>query len=184
MVDVYQLGQHITEGKTDQAVNLAKKLSQERVQLQANITDRAVKEESISYVLKKLIISIHFSRGKRRISYFWDFVDFHGIFMRFWDFNKISRFQWDFEIFIAFSGFQWDSKDFMDFNGISKISGILMGFLGFQGFSSDFTGFGIFEIRRFPLVISPYIILYFLSIESRLKSIVIMQRSVINTRNR
>lgn len=58
MADVYQLGEHIRRGRADDAVELAKKLSKQRVQLEANEQDSIDDEQAISYVLKKLIISI------------------------------------------------------------------------------------------------------------------------------
>jgi hypothetical protein len=45
-------------------------------------------------------------------------------------------------IVIVLPGFSWDFKDFIDFQG-------------FKDFQLDFHGFGIFKIRRFPLVIYP-----------------------------
>jgi len=40
---------------------------------------------------------------------------------------------------MGFSRFSWDFQDFMDFKD-------------FEDFQLDFHGFGIFKIRRFPLV--------------------------------
>jgi hypothetical protein len=47
LVDVYQLGQHIRQGNVDEAVDLAKKLAKQRVQLQANPSSQQREEKII-----------------------------------------------------------------------------------------------------------------------------------------
>ena len=54
--DLYQLGQHISQGRIDDAVALAKKLSKQRVRLEANLQDRPTEEKTIRYVKKRVII--------------------------------------------------------------------------------------------------------------------------------
>ncbi len=53
LVDVYQLGQHIRQGNVDEAVDLAKKLAKQRVQLQANPSSQQREEKIIQYVKKE-----------------------------------------------------------------------------------------------------------------------------------
>jgi len=53
LADVYQLGQHIRQGNIDAAVDLAKKLSETRVRLQANLRKEHNEEKPIQYVKKK-----------------------------------------------------------------------------------------------------------------------------------
>lgn len=48
--DVYQLGECIKRGRTDEAVDLAKKLSKQRVRLEAKLQDNPREEKSIRYV--------------------------------------------------------------------------------------------------------------------------------------
>ena len=55
-MDVYQLGEHIRRGRTDDAVDLATKLSKQRVRLEANLKDRIDEEKALSYVMKKLFV--------------------------------------------------------------------------------------------------------------------------------
>ncbi len=50
MDDVYQLGECIKRGRTDDAVDLAKKLSKQRVRLEAKLQDNPREEKSIRYV--------------------------------------------------------------------------------------------------------------------------------------
>ena len=52
LVDVYQLGQHIRQGNVDEAVDVAKKLGKQRVQLQANPWRQQREEEPLQYVTK------------------------------------------------------------------------------------------------------------------------------------
>jgi antirestriction protein ArdC len=54
LADVYQLGQHIRQGDIDDAVNLARKLSKHRVQIQGNLGKQHNEERSIPYVKKKI----------------------------------------------------------------------------------------------------------------------------------
>jgi hypothetical protein len=53
LADVYQLGQHIRQGNIDEAVDLARKLSETRVRLQANVRKQHNEEKPIQYVKKK-----------------------------------------------------------------------------------------------------------------------------------
>jgi hypothetical protein len=62
LADVYQLGQHIRQGHTDDAVTLAKKLSQKHVQLQGNLRKQQDEENSIQYVKKKKKLSFIFHK--------------------------------------------------------------------------------------------------------------------------
>ncbi len=58
MADVYQLGQYIKRGRTDEAANLAKKLSNQRVQLEVKLGENQQEEIPISYVKTKIKVKI------------------------------------------------------------------------------------------------------------------------------
>ena len=54
LVDIHQLGAHIRNGEVNQAVDLSKKLAEQRVQLQANSCTQQNEENTIQYVKKSI----------------------------------------------------------------------------------------------------------------------------------